>query len=116
MSSFASGFTVYAYRRVPQRSNVTEQNRLGINLGFACFPTPFTGGSPQPDKIFNNLRHEPILGTPDFPSTQAPSTLINKPGGVSHAVTASLFGFIRDDGAANPNRFSVTNLVVLRIQ
>lgn len=111
-----SRFCVYAYRRLPMRSNVTPQIRGPIDIGVACFPTPFSGGAPLPDKIFNNLHHEPVLGVPDFPSTPAPSVLFNRQSGVPHAVNASLFGFIRDNAASNPHGASITNLVILQIQ
>jgi IPT/TIG domain-containing protein len=110
-------YCFYAYHGVASRSTVTLQTRNGITLGTACLPTPFSGGSPAPIKISNQLRHEAVLGTSNLPPSQpAPGIVFHANGGSGHAVTGSLFAFIRDDGASNPNGFSITNLVELHIQ
>ncbi|MBI1853280.1 MAG: IPT/TIG domain-containing protein [Planctomycetes bacterium] len=116
-SRSTSKYCFYAYHGVATRSTVTEQSHNGISLGTGCLPTPFTGGSPQPLKILNQLRHEPLLGTSNLPDAPpAPGTIFRLNGGATHPITGSLFAFIRDDAAANPNGFSITNLVELHIQ
>ncbi len=97
---------------VPQTPVVT----LPRNLGLFCFPIPPTGGNPQPFKIWNNIGRQQQLGNPDFPSTPAPSVVLNAPAGAPNAVTATLQAILLDDGSAADGPASVTNAIILRVQ
>lgn len=115
--SGTSRFTMYVYpKKVPTLATVTQQARAGHDLGMGCMPTPLSLGSPQPAFIFNNIGHNPLLGTPNKPSTPAPSTLLNLPNGVNKVIDVTFMGFILDPGSANTDPASITNTIVLRIQ
>ncbi len=106
-------FVTYLWFGEPSPSTVTP---LPKNLGNICFPLLVTGGNPQPTKTWNNIGRQNKLGVPDFPSTPAPSSLVNAPGGWPSAATATLQGIILDDGSAADAPASVTNAVILKIQ
>lgn len=103
-------FAMYAWVGVPVDVSVTP---LPKGIGDFCFPTPITGGAPQPKRIWNNLGREEIVGAPHYPSEPAPSTPLGLPGGIDFGVTVTFQGLIRDDGSAAQKPGSVTNAVIL---
>jgi IPT/TIG domain-containing protein/galactose oxidase-like protein len=104
-------FAAYVWVGDPGAANLTAQP---FSLGTAVFPTPLNvGQTPQPRRIFNNF--DPRLGTANLPSTRAPSTLINRPGGLGVAITAVFQGVIQDSGSIIPQHASLTNAIVVRI-
>src|SRR5262249_24462098 len=113
-SSLASAeFALYVWHGA---STATTLKRLPKGLGTMCFPSPITPlGLPQPLKKWNNTRFH-RLGTPDFPSTPAPSRVVSLHAGVSHALTVTFQGIIRDDGSRIPQGLSVTNAIALRVR
>jgi len=85
-------------------------------LGSTCFPTPLTGGTPQPKKIWNNIGKYPLLGTPNYPSSPAPSTVLSKASGIGTSALFTLQGFILDNGSAANQPASITNAVTVNVQ
>jgi hypothetical protein len=107
-----AGFAIYGWPGHPDASTLTIQPR---GIGWMVLPTPInSGASPQPVAIFNNL--DPRAGIANMPSSPAPSTLFTVPQGVRRPALATLQGFIQDNGSAIPERASITNAVLLRIQ
>ncbi len=104
-------FAVYLDLGEPAPGSVTTLPR---SLGLFCVNIPVNGGTPF--KIWNNIGREARLGTPDFPSSPAPSILVAAPSGTSQMVTATLQGLLFDDGSSAQVPASVTNAVILRIQ
>jgi IPT/TIG domain-containing protein/galactose oxidase-like protein len=105
-------FCMYAWIGVPNLSTLTSLPR---GLGFMVFPTPFAGSTPQPRFIFNNLGRTSILGSPNAPSSPAPSTLFSRPGGLSHPISVTFQGVIQDLGSIIDQQVSVTNAVIVRV-
>ena len=105
-------FVLYLWLAQPSAGTVTP---LPLNLGNICFPFALTGGMPQPFKIWNNVGSFPQLGSPSFPSTPAPSNVLNAPQGSGRAATATLQGILFDDGSSADRPASVTNAIVLQI-
>jgi hypothetical protein len=106
-------FVMYAWASVPNGATLTP---LPAGLGDICHPIFFTGGSPAPLKTWNNLGRPGKLGTPDFPSEPAPTTLVNTMAGWPVPVTVTLQGILLDVGSAADVKASVTNAVVVDIQ
>ena len=106
-------FVLYVWPGEPTDSTVTP---LPKNLGDICFPMPVTGGDPQPLKVWNNIGRQSKLGTPDFPSSAAPSNIITVPSGSNSPVIATLQGILLDDGSAADAPASITNAVVLQVE
>jgi hypothetical protein len=106
-------FALYVWLGEPSGSTVTPHPQ---SLGNMCFPTPITGGTPAPKKIWNNIGKEGALGTPDYPSSPAPSMVFAKPSGLSNALTATFQGLIYDQGSSANKPASVTNAVTLVVQ
>ncbi|MBI1853345.1 MAG: HYR domain-containing protein [Planctomycetes bacterium] len=115
----ASQFVMYAWRRPantgPGLANLTPQILGPNNFGVMALPTPVSGGSPQPLKRWNNCCNPIDFGTPNLPSSAAPSVLFSRAGGLRVSLTAVFQGFIIDDGANNAFGLSITNAVVLFI-
>jgi len=105
-------FAMYGWVGEPNASTVTPHPK---GVGTMCFPTPVTGGLPQPNRVWNNIGHPAILGYPHFPSEPAPSTPLSKAWGIPFAVTATFQGFIFDDGSGASHPVSLTNAVILRV-
>jgi len=105
-------FAMYGWLGEPSPSTVTPHP---MDLGVMCFPTPVTGGLPQPKRIWNNIGHPEILGTPHYPSDPAPSTPLSKPGGIWFVVTVTFQGIILDDGSTARKPASITNAVILKV-
>ena len=95
---------------------VSVQERAGYVLGWTAFPTVFSGGAPQPIKLWNTFGHGPILGEADYASDRAPATLFSLPNGRPAPITATFQGFIEDDAAPDDFRVATTNAVVLRVE
>lgn len=106
-------YVLYAWAGEPNASTLAPMPK---NLGTLCFPMLATGGDPQPLKTWNNIGRQNKLGTPDFPSTPAPSNVLNTPVGSDSPLTATLQGILLDDGSAADGPASITNAVVLRIE
>ncbi len=107
-----SGFALYLRRGLPTVDSLTPHP---FNLGTFAFPTPISGGSPQPNEIWNNLRHEATLGFPTRPSQPAPTTVFSRASGIRRAIDATFQGVIADDNSPHPQGFSITNGIRLRI-
>jgi len=105
-------FALYVWLSVPSTTTITPHP---FSLGTMCFPTPVTGGLPQPKRIWNNIGHPEILGTPYYPSDPAPSTPLSRPGGIWFVVSMTFQGIILDDGSAANKPASITNAVVLKV-
>ncbi len=106
-------WVLYAWLGIPVAGNLSPHPQ---GLGSTVFPTPVTGGSPPPVKIWNNFGFRPILGTPNFPSSPAPSNVFRRPGGAPIQITATFQGFIQDSGSQIPQSVSITNALILHIQ
>jgi Tol biopolymer transport system component len=107
-----SRFVLYGWPRVPSDATVT---RLPRNVGALVFPAPFTGGSPQPAVIWNNLGFETTLGSPTLPSQPAPALILRLAHGSPRPLVATLQGLIQDSASVVPQHVSVTNAIVLRV-
>ncbi|MBI1850511.1 MAG: hypothetical protein HYR85_09225 [Planctomycetes bacterium] len=97
----------------------TDANSTPQPLGFGpmVFPTPWTGGVPQPRRIANNLGHTAQLGVADLNSRPATSTVINVANGLNHpGLRITVQGFIQDRNSAATHPASITNANVIRIQ
>jgi len=105
-------FAMYGWVGEPSESTVTPHPK---GVGTMCFPTPVTGGLPQPSRIWNNIGHFEVLGYPHFPSEPAPSTLFSKVWGIPFAITATFQGFVLDDGSLADKPASITNAVILQV-
>jgi len=105
-------FALYVWLGEPTDGTVTPQP---AQLGSMCFPTPLAGTTPQPKKIWNNIGRFEDLGYPDYPSSQAPSTVFSKGSGFADPLTATFQGFIMDSGSAANKPASITNAVVLKV-
>ncbi|MBI1848711.1 MAG: PD40 domain-containing protein [Planctomycetes bacterium] len=108
-------YVVYAWLANPDNTTLTPLPR---GLGAMMCPPPFVHQLPTPTAIFNNLGHARVLGnnTAPLPPPLAPATIGSAPRGSRRPLIASFQGIIQDDGSEIPERFSVTNGVVLRIQ
>ena len=107
-------FALYLWRnRIPVGETVAPQPH---GIGTMCLGT-FITGLPEfePDKIWNNAGREHLLGTPDFPSTPAPS-VVGSVNGIPFPLTVTLQGFIKDLASAGTKPASVTNAIILRIE
>ncbi len=109
--SAPSRFALYARVGEPGAGMLTSLPR---GLGYMIFPPPFRGGHPA--AIWNNAGFQPILGTPTLPSSPAPSVVLNRPGGAPNPITVALQGLIEDDGSQIPERWSVTNAVIVHVR
>ncbi len=106
-------FVVYGYALLPDAGTITPQP---FGLGIATFPTPLNRNEPvQFAKVWNNLGFEVRLGEADFPSTPAPSTLVELPNGIGFAVDVTFQGFIEDAGSTADGPVSLTNAVIVRV-
>ena len=85
------------------------------NLGLMCFGSPMTGGI-QPERIWNNLGHRRVLGSPDRNSEPAPSGVFDVVQGARYPLTATIQGFIADRGSAADGPLSITNAIVLHVE
>jgi hypothetical protein len=104
-------FALYAYVADPIASRVTL---LPQRLGFFCMETPITVPSPwMLKKIWNNIGKESILGTPDLPSTPAPSIVLDRPGGLGAAAEFFLQGILVDPWAPS-GKAAITNGIRVR--
>jgi hypothetical protein len=111
----SSRHVVYAWLGEPDALAVSIQGRSGFFLGWTALPTIFSGGSPRPLRLWNTFGHAPVLGEPDFPSDEAPATLLLLPMGRPGSITATFQGLIEDDAAPNDHGVATTNAVVLRV-
>jgi len=108
--SGAAGFALYVFAKAPNASTVTA---LPFGLGDSAMPMPPSGPGAHPLRTWNNLGKVGVLGAPDFPSSPAPSTVLNRPSGLGKVGTFTFQGIIRD--TASPNGVAaVTNGVVVQ--
>lgn len=103
-------FVLYAWSRGPDRDTI---ERLPEGVGDLCLPTPTRGGSPAPQRIWNNLGRTAVFGIANRPSTPAPTTLVIPTEGLGPR-TVFLQGVIVDPSSPS-GRVSVTNGVEVRI-
>ncbi len=109
--SAPSRFALYARVGEPGAGMLTSLPR---GLGSMIFPPPFRGGHPA--AIWNNAGFQPILGTPTLPSSPAPSLVFSRPGGAPNPIIVTLQGLIEDDGSQIPERWSVTNALIVHVR
>jgi hypothetical protein len=105
-------FALYVWIGEPDETTEALQPK---GIGTMCFPTPLTGGAPQPKKIWNNIGKFGQLGEPSYPSSPAPSVVFDKPSGRPNPLTVTFQGFILDQGSAADKPASITNAVVLKV-
>ena len=105
-------FALYAWLAVPQPG--APPIELPFGIGATCLPTPLAGESPRPRVIWNNTGR-PIAGAPTFPSSPAPSVVLQRPRGIPRPATAFLQGIIVDRGAPS-GRAAVTNAVTIEVR
>ncbi len=110
-NSSTTHFALYTVIGPPNEGRITPLPR---NLGTMALVPPFMGG--QPRVTWNNAGFQAILGAPTFPSSPAPSVVFRRTSGASRPVTLTFQGLIEDDGSSIPERWSVTNAVILRVQ
>jgi FG-GAP repeat protein len=108
-----SRYALYGWIGLPSGATLAQHP---LDLGLMAFPSPVTGGAPQPRVIFNTLHHDTILGTPTLPSVPAPATLVSLRPGVLLPGDATLQGLIKDENASNTLGVSITNGIRLRIR
>ncbi|MBI3843526.1 MAG: IPT/TIG domain-containing protein [Planctomycetes bacterium] len=111
-SRTTAAFALYGWMGTPNAETLTALPGLH---GTLVFPAPFTGRTPQPRVIWNNIGRRQTLGQPTLPSNPAPSFVARRLSGASRPVRATLQGFIVDDGSQSHIQVSVTNAVVIRI-
>jgi hypothetical protein len=109
-------FALYVSRGLPTSATRTRQRRGSVDLGDACFPTPFSGGIPQPIRIANNWGHQALLGAPDLASLPAPSTVLDRPSGLGRSLDLTLQAIVRDDASIATVPASLGNAVVIRVR
>lgn len=101
-----SPFALYAFRGGAGASTAT----FVPGLGFTCFPTPLSGGTPRLKATWNNTGF-PVLGPASFPSSPAPSVPLSRASGSGRPVRFTLQGIIADPGSASRQPWSVTNAI-----
>ena len=105
-----AGFALYVFAKAPNASTVAA---LPFGIGDAAMKMPPSGAGAQPLKIWNNIGKPGVLGAPDFPSSPAPSTVLNRPTGLGRVGTFTFQGIIRD--SASPSGIAaVTNGIVVQ--
>ena len=105
-------FVLYAFVTAPNASTAREIALLSI--GQTAMPMPLSEASPKLKRTWNNLGHPGLLGAPDFPSSPAPSTVLNKPSGLGRIGTFTFQGLILDP--LSPGGVAaVTNGIVLQV-
>lgn len=112
-SRAAAPFVLYARTGEPTADRLTAQP---LGIGVMCFPTPARGEFPQPNRIWNNLGRRRKLGSPDHPSSPAPSLVVDDGRGFGDAIVVTFQGFILDDASARDFGASLTNAVVIRVR
>ena len=108
-----AAFAMYAWIGDPSVDTlVLHPYRLGI----VTHSTPLAGPPRNlPTRTWNNLGHEPRFGTPDAPSTPAPSILIDLVEGLPNPLRVTLQGFLLDNGTIADAPLSITNAVVIHV-
>ncbi len=107
-------YVLYAWFQAPNR---TTRSPLPLGLGDMVLPTPLNPGMmPPPAVIWNTLGRNNQLGTPTFPSGNAPTNILTLSNGSSRAATVTFQGLIQDLGSRISQAASVTNAVILEIQ
>jgi streptogramin lyase len=103
-------FALYAMPGLSVEDAVPVEQPFGI--GTSAFPTPLSGGEPQPIVIANGFRsrHAPEAGTPRIGAASAPMIVRSFPSGFGRPIRVVLQGIIADPGSAGPG-YSVTNAV-----
>ncbi|MBI1850330.1 MAG: hypothetical protein HYR85_08310 [Planctomycetes bacterium] len=110
--SNGSRYAMYLWPRLPSAADVRS---LPQGLGMSCMPMPTNPGSPQPLKRANNIGHNGLLGTENWPgpTTQpAPYTLLNLAGGLGRTGNFFFQGIMVDANAPN-GRAGVTNAILV---
>ncbi len=108
-----AGFVLYAWQGEPDATTITPHP---ARLGLAAFPTPL-----RPDPlhlplvIWNNLGHEPRLGSPTQPSQPAPSLVLDLADATLLPEMTTFQGLIEDNASGSRSRVSLTNAVVLHL-
>ncbi len=113
-SAVTSKFALYVWTGPPDAGTPREQP---FGIGTTAFPTPLqSADSPQAAAIFNNIGKFSKLGTPDYPSRPAPSTVVNKASGFGRPLVVTIQGLMVDVASAGAKKGSATNGVVVMIE
>jgi hypothetical protein len=106
-------FVLYFYLGEPDASTVRT---LPAGLGLFCRPSPLTDGMTIPSlkKITNNIGKTNQLGESDFPSSPAPSVVLDKPNGLGKVATVFIQGLILDSFSPQ-GQAAVTNGIRLQL-
>lgn len=90
----------------------TEPIEQPFGIGVSAFPTPLSGGEPQPLVLANGFRSRqaPAAGLPRFEDAMAPKIVRAFPRGFGRPFRVVLQGLVADPGSAGPG-ISVTNAV-----
>jgi IPT/TIG domain-containing protein len=105
-------YVVYGWPDLPSAATTSLLSEL---IGAIVFPTPFTGGAPQPAAIWNLLGHRRTLGAPTLASRPAPAILLSRPRGARAGARFTLQGLIEDDASPSGLGLSVTNALLVRV-
>ncbi|MBI1851431.1 MAG: IPT/TIG domain-containing protein [Planctomycetes bacterium] len=106
-------YVLYGWSGLP---NVASLTPLPRDVGGMVFPTPITGGTPQPAVVWNVFGHRRALGSPTLPSQLAPSIVISRPRGAASSTNFTLQGLIEDDASPSGLGLSVTNALLVQVR
>lgn len=107
-------YALYVWLGAPSAATPRPQP---FGIGCTAMPTPLQRpDAPQPAVIFNNIGKRAQLGNPDYPSSPAPATVIDKADGIGRALAFTVQGFVIDHGSAGSKPASVTNGVIVRVE
>jgi hypothetical protein len=107
-----SRFVLYFYVGTPTAATLRA---LPLGLGTFCMPTYMTDENPAGLKrVTNNIGRVNQLGQSDFPSSPAPSAVLDKPSGIGKTGTIFIQGLVLD--AWSPQgQAAITNGIQLEL-
>jgi len=107
-----SRFALYGWPKEPTERSGRD---LAFGLGGMCLPPPLAPACRFPIAVvWNNIvGHDDLLGTPNLPSSPAPSVVATIHFGLGSGATVFLQGIVLDRAAPN-GRAAVTNGILLR--
>lgn len=110
----SSRFALFGWAGEPSASTTRE---LPFGLGCSAMPTPLSPGGAllRPIEAWNNIGKPRFLGSSTLPSSPAPCTVLDLPGGLGFRATLFFQGFILDSAAPN-GKAAVTNGIVLEVR
>lgn len=111
---FLASFVLYGF---PGEANAGHITLQPAGLGSMCFPTPLSGGNPQPVVLVNNIGFQNMLGYPIlYWIPYAPTRVFFHPPGLPSGTTITFQGFIVDYGSSHSAFISITNAAVLKVE